>query len=649
MAQNIWIGRANRLGNVGELVSVTIGGKVIKAKVARSFASLNVLVVRSGDGQYYAYPDKVEYQRAVNHREIAKHDKQKTPTTETIDTVLIYRVRVNTLAPCTRSYWSFGGDTCVESCASGTYTSRQTCISNLPPIPPPTENDFNSTPIYNVGYFKPGFLSALGAPEHELGFFYPIGFAQDRNVLCRMGGQIPTGFSQNEGRDVIQGNGRYANRKWLLPRHIGNSYDVFMAVTDSRSVSHLYYPDTRITSGVLQQWNNLYRLNFYSDGTGILLGGNPSEPINIGNNPWETSLQKLNADGSPVEFGEGTQFGDYADAFKWIGYPNWMWRQVDINAIAIFDTIYFSGNQSFFYQDTFTILANLNRQALSTDTSFTYTNIVHPSSVLPPASIISCDYFGSVDGSIVRPSPPGSGWRLLWDTGTCPPEDHGNDDDGSDPELNLISYQYYLVVNGQEPIHLIDFREDDPHSIFLTNLGDNRYRCGIRSGAIPIDIGGGDTATHYYKLRIFSSDLEDVEEYTYPNIPEPFSEDWQDIFYQEWHEPEFSTEDICLLDFGSYGTMNIQPIEGVVTGLTPEPLDPLLPPVNVLDDILGGDVQWSINVSNYGPGVNDQNQPICQVTPLKENILVSIPRIGEEYSIDDVDLYTIKFFYKGKL
>lgn len=92
MAQNIWIGRANRLGNIGELVSVTIGGKVIKAKVARSFASLNVLVVRSGNGQYYAYPDKVEQQRSIHHREIFKNERKKKTNKYHLDLSYVYFV-----------------------------------------------------------------------------------------------------------------------------------------------------------------------------------------------------------------------------------------------------------------------------------------------------------------------------------------------------------------------------------------------------------------------------------------------------------------------------------------------------------------------------------------------------------------------------
>jgi hypothetical protein len=639
LGQNMWIGKANRLANVGELVSVKINNKVVQAKVARSFASLNVLVVKTSTGEYFAYPDKVERQRDVKRKEISKHDPRKTPDKETIDTVLIYAVKVNTLAPCTYSYWNRRENECIESCADGLYTSRQTCISNLPPPIPPNENPFASRPIYNVGYFKRGFLSVLGAPSEELGFFYPIGISQAA-PLCR-GNFLPTGFTQNNGRDVIMGDGTYANRKWLIPRTTGASYDVYMALQDSRSVSHGYYPDTRITSGVLQQWNNFYRLQFYSDGRGILLHDS-SDFISLGNNPWETSLQKLNADGTPVEFGEGTEAGEYAGAFKWIGFPNWIWRQIDINAIAIFDTIYFSGNQSFFYQDTFTISANLNRRYLSTDPEFTYTNIVNPGQVLPPASIISCDYFADENGVAARPVPPGGGWTLLWDTATCPSGTPGQEDNPPPVvELPLYSFKYYLVVNGGEPIHLVDFREDDPHSIFLTNLGDGRYRCGIRSGYIRIDIGAGDTDIRYYKLRIFSSDSPDVEEFIYPEVPEPYPEDWADVFYEEWVTTNFQDTLPCLVEFSNSTSMNIQPNENIVTGLTPD--------VNNPEDILNGSAQWLFSAYNYQSIVNEEGLPACQITPIKEDISVFIPQIGVDEDPDDVGLVTIKIYYKGKL
>ena len=89
--RNMWIGKAQRLARVGEYVLVTIDGKVVNAKVARPFSSTKVLVAQVGS-DYYAYPEQVQTQRTIYHKEVFKNERKKKPPKYHVDYVYIYFV-----------------------------------------------------------------------------------------------------------------------------------------------------------------------------------------------------------------------------------------------------------------------------------------------------------------------------------------------------------------------------------------------------------------------------------------------------------------------------------------------------------------------------------------------------------------------------
>jgi len=89
-SQNMWIGTANRLAKVGETVAVTFNGKTVNAKVASSFASTRVLIIKAGD-IYYAYPGKIQTRR-FSHREQIKHDKKKKRKKPPVQAIYTYFV-----------------------------------------------------------------------------------------------------------------------------------------------------------------------------------------------------------------------------------------------------------------------------------------------------------------------------------------------------------------------------------------------------------------------------------------------------------------------------------------------------------------------------------------------------------------------------
>jgi hypothetical protein len=91
MSKEIGIGRANRLARIGEMVSVSIDGKTITAKVATNLSSTKVLILFDGR-TYHAYP---ESQRAILSSQktvLAKHERRKQHPKVTISTAILFEV-----------------------------------------------------------------------------------------------------------------------------------------------------------------------------------------------------------------------------------------------------------------------------------------------------------------------------------------------------------------------------------------------------------------------------------------------------------------------------------------------------------------------------------------------------------------------------
>ena len=91
MSKEIGIGKANRLARVGEMVSVSINGTTITAKVATNLSSTKVLILFDGR-TYHAYP---ESQRAILRSQktvLAKHERRKNIIKATPSVVIVYFV-----------------------------------------------------------------------------------------------------------------------------------------------------------------------------------------------------------------------------------------------------------------------------------------------------------------------------------------------------------------------------------------------------------------------------------------------------------------------------------------------------------------------------------------------------------------------------
>jgi len=611
MSKEIGIGKASRLAKLGESVNVVVGKTTISALAAQNLSSTTVLVIFDGR-KYYAYPHS-KVAKVMSVTNLAKHEKRLTPPKYVDSSIILYQVRQDNgnNIPCTTSSWSYyEGVGCVRVCGGGGYSSQGSCNSAHPPN---EEIDDPFADTYSVGYFKRGFLSVLGAPSAELGFFYPINIRSPEYVHCP-GRFLSTGFTQpGAEQSVIKGDGTLVSRSWILPRPATpNPSDIYLPSTDTRALRHSYYPDTgRITAGVLQQWNSLYRLNFYRDGSGILLTGNSNQVIGD-NIPWEAPLQRLNSDGSLMVDPDN----NFTPPFKWIGYPNWIWRQIDIKAIAIYDTIYFNGEQSFFYQDTFRINAEANRIFGAGGGSFTYTDIRRPLTVLPPASIISRTYSAQEE----TPLPPGGGWELLWDTKTCPPLPP------IDIDLNFDKYTYYLRVEGGEPRLLDTFRSDDYVRFYLTNLGNGRYRCVLRCGTRY------ENGIQYFaKTKIFVSEDDSPSVYDYPaTIPE-VAEDWQDFRYRDWRAfPGISPGvDLCLqgeIDRGQNAILS----SNVLTSIA------------VTSDVVTQGISSGVTLTRYQESIlpGETVPSGCTLTPLPP-FTVNLPAIESSFPPEDIQVLLI--------
>ena len=92
MSKEIGIGKANRLARIGEMVSVSINGKTITAKVATNLSSTKVLVLFDGR-TYHAYPESqrtiVKSQKTV----LAKHERRKQRSEVTTSVAILFEVR----------------------------------------------------------------------------------------------------------------------------------------------------------------------------------------------------------------------------------------------------------------------------------------------------------------------------------------------------------------------------------------------------------------------------------------------------------------------------------------------------------------------------------------------------------------------------
>jgi len=625
MSKQIGIGKATRLARLGEMVNVSINGSTIAAKAAKNLSSTKVLILFDGR-TYYAYPHSKTVLPTKKITALAKHEKRNSPKKYDESAVIVYKVRYSngTGISCTLPYWNYyEGNGCVRVCGLGTYTSQSQCNQANE-----RNNSFDET--YSVGYFKRGFLSAFGAPVTDLGFFYPIN-TDPEHVYCR-GGFLQSGEGAMQAiNQVIKGDGTYTNRRWIVPPP---NYNV-LGFSDLliHKYEHKYYADPLITASLLQQWNSLYNLQFYDyeAANNPEPGRGPYRPPWTGNyeligsswDSWESSIARLNPDGTLYVVNVPDRPFPIQQ-WKSVGLPNWVWRQIDINAILIYDTYYYRGADEGLQTSNDVADITAWKRLNSGDMSFTpilRAQSADSMTLLPPASIVSRTYSAIEEET---PVPPGSGWELLWDTRTCPPPPNP-------PELDLgfDKDYYYVTVNGREPRLLGIFRSDDNVEVLLTNLGNGRYRGALRCGTRVIN-----QIRYFAETRIFDSGDESIDTYSYPSVIPSVQEDWQDFKYRDWRiVPGIPLDtDICLRDRSGPG-INVMPTLKTFTQ------------IEIPTDLVTQGSQSLFSVFSYTslPATETEGER-CLVNLLFQDVPIFLPQINTTVSASNVTPLKISIY-----
>ena len=517
MSKEIGIGKAAKLARVGEMVSVSIDGKTITAKVATNLSSTKVLVLFDGR-TYHAYPESQRTILKSRKTVLAKHEKRKPLPKYEDSAVIVYKVRYNggTNIACTLPYWRhYPGVGCVRVCGIGPYFSLNQCNQNNQP------SLFEDT--YNVGYFKRGFLDVFGAPMTHLDFFYPI-YANLNYPYCR-GPVVPSGIGVwSATNQVIKGDGTYTSRQWIVPEPLNmDPADIYI-----NDYEHFFYNDPELTASVLLQWNALYGLLIGTPGLQNPYRNVEEWPFGPANvplggpwNSWEVILPMLDSSGNLL-LREGTprnrQPFPHEIRVKAVGIPNRVWRQIDIHGILIYNTYYTTGSNEGIEAWLNIREAEAHKRFYTRDPNATL-DIRYSTTVrLPPASIISRTY-SSIEET---PEPPGSGWQLLWDTRTCPVTPPGSG-------IEFDKDYYYVTTNGTDSKLLGIFRSDDNVDVLLTNLGNGRYRGALRCGTKIVN-----QVQYFAEIKMFSSEEESIDTYIYPQPIPSVEEDWQDFKYRSW-------------------------------------------------------------------------------------------------------------------
>ena len=91
MGKQIGIGKANRLARVGEMVSVSINGTTIAAKVAINLSSTKVLILFDGR-TYHAYPESQRTILKSKKTVLARHERRKPPSKATPSIAILFEV-----------------------------------------------------------------------------------------------------------------------------------------------------------------------------------------------------------------------------------------------------------------------------------------------------------------------------------------------------------------------------------------------------------------------------------------------------------------------------------------------------------------------------------------------------------------------------
>ena len=738
----IGIGKASYLAKAGDYVQVKVTGKHYMAKAIQSLGGLDVLLIKSNN-RYYVYPAKPttvnQSTKTVLSFAHVEPKPKKNPITIVYGMVIKVKRQETITFSCSCPTWTYNGYECVEVCnGSGLYTSLQQCRN----AHPPEEDSLHpNTQEHSVGYFYRGFLDAVGAPEFDLGFFYPTmsnpsgnreltAEERQRHPYCNCGKEpfnvgvramlpanlrndpildrpdipVMTGYTippEEYGSGSFEDQLKrqsllFTSRQWVLPS-FPNQYDVYVSQTEM--YSRLYYitdprfyfnsnvvqtTDTiRWNSSLWEKWEQLYKTVFTRPPRPFIIPSTfgkkvvlPAIPYALARIPADEGYlyfnERLDNFGNPILVPTGGGFFDLE--YNVFGIPNWLWKEVQIHAIAVNNVIY--GNNVPLDSNLPTMVPAFKQMATSNykfyrrrDINYILNNAPKQ---LPPAAIIT----KSVSLTEEVPYPPlppvknraqdpsGGSWTLLWDTRTCPLDIY---DPVPDPKPNYTYdvYDYYLITNITTPIHLLTARSDDLTKIYLTATESEVYGTILYGSRKTSE----SESVKWCKLKTFISDGT-FEEFNHeiPEDTEPFfPDDWQAFRNTSFDREDDESENPCFNSFSDeeYGAVLPEFIRIDEDAVNIYRIDPIakIPIVDEEGDtsekpwaqvILDQSVTIPLQIFSYQEGYSGElGKPVCLITEV-DNIDITLDQIPEESEVyiaplnkEEISIQCMSVFYSA--
>lgn len=742
--KSIGIGKASYLAKAGDYVQVKVNGKDYVAKAIQSLGGLDVLLIKSNN-RYYVYPAKPttvnQSTKTVLSFAHVEPKPKKKPSIIVYGMVIKVKRQETITFSCSCPTWTYNGYECVEVCdGSGLYTSLQQCRNAHPPV----EDDFHpNDQQHSVGYFYRGFLDALGAPEFDLGFFYPnISNPSGRKILstkerrdypyCNSGdivfpvgirAMLPSSLRDNEipnrpdtpvmtgylippeeyGSDNFEDQLKrqsllFTSRQWVLPA-FPNEYDVFIHRAETGHTRLFYFSDMRFpvpkttySSSVLwEQWEQTYKTIFTRLPRSFVIPGIPGgesiplKPYTLRRVPSLGGFlyynEKLDNFGNPILVETGKGFFNLE--YNVFGIPNWLWREAQINTIAIGNVIY--SNQSFVSNP---LLMNINSFLNDARRNYwfykrreiNYT-VKTTRQFLPPAAVITRSV--SLTEDVPYPPLPPAGnqpddpdfgdgvlkpgigsWTLLWDTRTCPLDIYDPVPDPK-PDYTYDVYDYYLITNITTPIHLLTARSDDLTKIYLTATESEVYGTILYGSRKTSE----SESVKWCKLKTFISDGT-FEEFNHeiPEDTEPFfPDDWQAFRNTSFDREDDESENPCFNSFSDeeYGAVLPEFIRIDEDAVNIYRIDPIakIPIVDEEGDtsekpwaqvILDQSVTIPLQIFSYQEGYSGElGKPVCLITEV-DNIDITLDQIPEESEVyiaplnkEEISIQCMSVFYSA--
>lgn len=428
-------------------------------------------------------------------------------------------------------------------------------------------------PYCNSGREVSAFVSLRGNETNLSNSSIPPVLTSQPNTPVMTGYLITPDEYGLEG--VIQNNLLFTGRQWILPS-FPNPYDVYITRNDESNFSatrHYFYRDTKfpfpiyagassLNIAMWQQWESTYKTQFYNPVD--LVQGQTTIPffewagLYQPGRVWSPSgflyfAPKLGSNGQVITEPSPIGIGGVRVIYQILGIPNWLWKEVQINCIAIGNTIYGAFRTAITNDFIRNAQANYRFQT-GRDINYNFRVVQQfendPSR--PPAAAVVTKSVNLIEET-PYPSLPAPGerqWTLLYDTRTCPLDIYNPvPEPGIDYTYDV--YDYYLISNIVEPMHLLTIRGDDMSKVYLTATESEVYGTILYGSLEDAQGESEEVEIKWCKLKTFISDGT-IEEFTH-EIPEDappfFPEDWQAFRNTSFTKSDDESENPCFNSF----------------------------------------------------------------------------------------------------